>query len=55
MPSDNKNNDAIVKEIDFHGAAVIDSTGREIAITEKMIQTAFDKLTNISMLPSKLK
>lgn len=29
---------------DFHGAAIIDSQGREIAITEAMIQEACQRL-----------
>lgn len=29
---------------DFHGAAIIDAQGREIPITEAMIQQAFQRL-----------
>lgn len=47
-----KNNN--VKEIDFHGAAVIDPQGREIAITEEMIQEAFKKLEELTVLPGKV-
>jgi len=43
-----------IKEIDFHGAAVIDKFGREIAITEDMIQEAFKKLEDMTILPGKL-
>lgn len=31
-------------EVDFHGAAIIDEKGREIPITEEMIQQACDEL-----------
>jgi len=55
MQLEDKNTVSIVKEIDFHGAAIIDSKGREIAITEDMIQKAFDKLAQVSMLPAKLR
>ncbi|MDH3326195.1 MAG: hypothetical protein OEM38_05695 [Gammaproteobacteria bacterium] len=55
MQSDEKNNVPNVKEVDFNGAAVIDARGREIAITEDMIQSAFDKLLQVSMLPAKLR
>jgi hypothetical protein len=30
--------------VDFHGAAVIDESGKEVPITEEMILTAFDSL-----------
>lgn len=32
------------QEVDFHGAAVIDESGREIPITEEMIQKACAEL-----------
>lgn len=32
----------------FHGAAIIDAEGREIPITEDMIQQAFNKLISAS-------
>lgn len=32
------------QEVDFHGAAVIDENGREIPITEEMIQKACAEL-----------
>jgi len=48
------NNSDTAKEIDFNGGAIIDARGREIAITEDMIQNAFEKLAQVSMLPSKL-
>lgn len=32
------------EEVDFHGAAVIDENGREIPITEEMIQKACEEL-----------
>ena len=47
-------NTSDVKEIDFNGGAVIDAKGKEVAITEDMIQGAFEKLAQVSMLPSKL-
>ena len=34
------------KHVDFHGAAIIDASGREIPITEEMVQQACDKLAN---------
>lgn len=55
MQSDEKNNKSNVKEIDFNGGAVIDARGREIAITEDMIQSAFEKLAQVSMLPAKFR
>lgn len=55
MQSDNKNNISNVKEINFNGGAIIDERGREIAITEDMIQNAFEKLAQVSMLPAKLR
>ena len=42
-----------IKEIDFHGAAIIDKFGREIAITEEMIQEAFRKLEQMTVIPRK--
>jgi len=44
--------DSNIKEVNFNGGAVIDAKGREIAITEAMIQTAFEKLAQVSMLPT---
>lgn len=32
------------QEVDFHGAAIIDAKGREIPITEEMIQKACEEL-----------
>jgi len=55
MQSDNKKKDKEIKDIEFNGAAVIDANGKEVAITEEMIQSAFDKLAKISMLPSKFR
>lgn len=55
MQSDGSNNESKIKEVDFNGAAVIDENGREIAITESMIQGAFDKLVEVSMLPAQLR
>ncbi len=43
-----------VKEIDFHGAAVIDQNGQEIIITEEMIQDAFEKLEEMTVFPEKV-
>lgn len=43
-----------IKEVDFNGAAIIDKFGREIAITEEMIQEAFRKLEEITILPKKV-
>ncbi len=43
-----------IKEIDFNGAAVIDKFGREIAITEEMIQEAFRKLEAMTVMPGKV-
>ena len=53
MTSNMKNGNEI-KEINFNGAAVIDQSGREIAITEDMIQDAFKKLEDLTVLPSHL-
>lgn len=39
MQDTNKYND-----IDFHGAAILDSNGRELPITEEMVQTACSSL-----------
>ena len=36
------------KTIDFHGAAIIDEKGREIPITEEMIQQACEDLDSDS-------
>ncbi|MAZ69270.1 PA1571 family protein [Porticoccus sp.] len=36
--------DKHVKSPDFHGAALIDDNGREIPITEDMVQDAFSDL-----------
>ena len=48
-----KNND--VKEINFNQAAIIDKNGNEIVITEEMLQKAFEKFKNLSILPSSFK
>lgn len=32
------------QEVDFHGAAIIDENGNEVAITEEMIKDACEKL-----------
>ncbi len=48
-------NKETITEINFHGAAIIDEKGREIAITEDMVQNAFDKLAQIAMLPHQLR
>lgn len=42
-----------IREIDFHGAAIIDKFGREIAITEEMVQEAFKKLEKMTVIPRK--
>lgn len=40
-----KNNKAdIVKEVNFNGAVVIDEHGREVAIAEEMIESAFEHI-----------
>lgn len=36
---------------DFHGAAIIDQNGREVPITEDMLQKAFKKLQEKSKSP----
>ncbi len=38
---------------DFHGAAIIDEHGREIPITEAMIQQAFQRLENSWYYPAR--
>ena len=38
-------------EVDFHGAAIIDASGREIPITEEMIRDACDKLESSWTFP----
>ena len=35
--------------VDFHGAAIIDERGREIPITEDMIQQAFAELAPLAL------
>lgn len=55
MQLDEKNKALQIKEVDFNGAAIIDSKGREVAITEDMIQGAFQKLVQVSMLPAKFR
>ncbi len=39
------------KAADFHGAAIIDANGREIPITEEMVQEACDKLASTWQFP----
>lgn len=39
-----QNTEETSQEVDFHGAAVIDEKGREIPITEEMIQKACEEL-----------
>lgn len=39
-------------EPDFHGAAIIDEHGREIPITEDMVQRACRKLDNVWYFPA---
>lgn len=39
------------KHVDFHGAAIIDANGREIPITEAMVQDACDKLAEEWQFP----
>lgn len=42
-----KNNDKVTDHcIDFHGAAIINQDGREVAITEDMVNEACNKLMN---------
>ncbi len=53
MNNESKKDD--VKEINFSGAAIVDENGNEIAITEEMLQKAFEKFINLSMLPSSLR
>ena len=38
-------------DVDFHGAAIIDASGREIPITEKMVQEACQKLEKTWQFP----
>lgn len=38
--------------VDFHGAAIIDGHGREIPITEDMVQDACNKLEKTWHFPS---
>ena len=54
MSRDQKKDDE-VKEINFNQAAIIDKNGNEIVITEEMLQKAFEKFMNLSILPSSLK
>ena len=53
MHSDSKKDE--VKELNFNRAAIIDENGNEIMITEKMLQKAFEKFKNLSMLPPSLR
>ena len=61
MQSNDKNkvleasNASEMKEMNFNGGAVIDAKGREVAITEDMIQSAFEKLAQVSMLPANMR
>lgn len=52
-----KNHDPKVRqyrssETDFHGAAIIDEQGREIPITEQMVQQACSALDNAWQYPA---
>ena len=38
----NQNNNDI--EVDFHGASIVTASGKEIPITEQMLQRSFDTL-----------
>ena len=40
------------QEADFHGAALIDAQGREIPITEDMIQQACERLEHVWHYPA---
>jgi len=51
MNNENKTTDDEVKEMHFNGAALVDKCGREVIITEDMIQRALVKLIDASMLP----
>lgn len=42
MLKDKNNKADIIKEVNFNGAVVIDEHGREIAIAEEMIESAFE-------------
>jgi len=53
MYSDSKKDE--VKEINFNRAAIVDENGNEIVITEDMLQKAFEKFMDLSMLPSSLR
>ncbi|MEP3856638.1 MAG: PA1571 family protein [Porticoccus sp.] len=44
MEQPKNKSDKNVKSPDFHGAALIDDNGREIPITEDMVQDAFSDL-----------
>jgi len=51
-PSDNSNKNEKNYCIDFHGAAIINQDGQEIAITEEMVEKACNQLMdNDSMTP----
>lgn len=43
----------LLSDRDFHGAAIIDEHGKEVPITEEMIQKACDDLGNSWLFPRK--
>ncbi|MBZ2187523.1 hypothetical protein K8B33_00295 [Alcanivorax sp. JB21] len=43
---------AVKQKPDFHGAALIDAQGREIPITEDMIQQACERLEHVWHYPA---
>jgi len=51
MSKDKTNKTDVIKEINFNGSALIDQQGREIAIADEMIESAFEHL-KISVIKS---
>jgi hypothetical protein len=50
MPSSNETDKKIAPEettADFHGAAIIDKDGKEVPITEEMVQRACSELESL--------
>lgn len=45
---------ANVMDRDFHGAAIIDENGKEVPITEDMIQKACQELSNAWLFPRQI-
>lgn len=53
-PSDNSNKNEKKFCIDFHGAAIINQDGQEIAITEEMVENACNQLMDCDFMAAYL-